>query len=389
MQELTTPLLRFQFLTEAITKFLIRRRSSELHRRADLQANTSFSEKHTVSIFSPEEGGSMTLRRASNWKQRSVGHGAGMNMLSKNTVPYLGEILGFHGDVAPWSLAQINWRFKGTYYFHQQNCTEAVSISETLVNSYYNTRRNITEGSRHFYPILFSVEATVVTLVCSHYTYVGLELSWRHTTCRKLLFPSNCITAMNILEHYTGEWLQRWSGISEGRVTPCLQTDFCLRFDKVEACSRYPTDTVALLLNNSSNESLDIQWLLRGKKETCARIKVKLPKNGHHVQHRYKEKVKVPLSPHRAQVTCVRRKANEDFTSSRRWLRRWLSPGLLRLVVWYKFWRKFQRRSLPPPSEGSHKVLHAATTHKTVTFRNVKFPQNRGTAQDKWIWITI
>jgi hypothetical protein len=66
-------------------------------------------------------------------------------------------------DVAPCSLVQVYRRFRGVYYLHHQGdktslfthrlMVEAVSTSETSVNFYYTTLRNIPEDGllHHFY----------------------------------------------------------------------------------------------------------------------------------------------------------------------------------------------------------------------------------------------
>jgi hypothetical protein len=48
-------------------------------------------------------------------------------------------------DVAPCSLVEIDRRFRGAYCLYHQGRVEAVSTSETSVNLYKATRRNILE----------------------------------------------------------------------------------------------------------------------------------------------------------------------------------------------------------------------------------------------------
>jgi hypothetical protein len=52
-------------------------------------------------------------------------------------------------DIAPCSLVETNWRFRGTYCLHHQNVEmmEAISISEKSVNFYQTMRCNIQENS--------------------------------------------------------------------------------------------------------------------------------------------------------------------------------------------------------------------------------------------------
>jgi hypothetical protein len=66
-------------------------------------------------------------------------------------------------DVAPRSLVEIYWHFRGTYCPHHQG-DEAVSTSEISVNFYQTTRLNIPEDSH----LHFTLRTTGVCLTLRH-----------------------------------------------------------------------------------------------------------------------------------------------------------------------------------------------------------------------------
>jgi hypothetical protein len=57
-------------------------------------------------------------------------------------------------DVAPCSLVEVYRRFRGACFLHHQGdeLTEAESTSETSVNFYQTTRRNIPSQSSSYWP---------------------------------------------------------------------------------------------------------------------------------------------------------------------------------------------------------------------------------------------
>jgi hypothetical protein len=66
-------------------------------------------------------------------------------MCLKTEPPFFFKMTVFW-DIAPCSLVEIYQRFGGAYFLHHQS-DHAVSTSETSMNIYQTTRRNIREDS--------------------------------------------------------------------------------------------------------------------------------------------------------------------------------------------------------------------------------------------------